>query len=76
MRMSFCKMNPVSQMQQLVSHWNTLMPKTTSKKRRRDDSDESMTNTKAKTLAPSPIASQTAPTPGTPSNNAPAGFSS
>lgn len=32
--------NPVANMQQLVSHWNTLMPKeTNTKKRRRDESD-------------------------------------
>lgn len=68
---------PLSQMQQLVSHWNTLIPpKQASRKRQRDDYDDTMTNTRPKTQAPSQTVSQTAPAPETPSNNVPSGVSS
>ena len=67
-------MDPVSQMQQLVSYWTTLLP--VSRKRRRDDSDESMTNTRAKTQAPSQTIAQIAPTRETPTNTASLGASS
>ena len=41
---------PVSQMQQLVSHWNTIMkPPTSSKKRSREEPAAAMTNSKPKT---------------------------
>lgn len=50
---------PVSQMQQLVSHWATLMvPKTNSKKRGRDEDDVPV-NSKPKTQAVSPLNAQT-----------------
>ena len=52
---------PVSQMQQLVSHWTTLMmSKTKSKKRGRDEEDGRVTS-KPKTRDVSPLAAQSGP---------------
>ena len=63
-------------MQQLVSHWNTLMPpKQASKKRQRDDYDDTMTNTRPRTQAHAQTVSQTAPAPETVTNTVPSGVS-
>lgn len=70
---------PLSQMQQLVSHWNTLMPpKQASRKRQRDNYNDTMTNTRPRTQAPSQRVGGCPPdaAPETPTNNVPSGVSS
>lgn len=52
---------PVSQMQQLVSHWSTLMkPQTNSKKRGRGDDDEHV-NSKTRNVNMTALPTETGP---------------